>query len=327
VSGLRALGCEATVIASGDSKLAAEVISAVPRSLYAQMEAGTAADYSYYEQQQLRLALEQAPSFDVIHSHIGAAGYVLSAIPDLGARVLHTVHTPVLGDLQWYVEQHPGEWFATVSEFQARKLRNAGARRVTVIPNAIDVARFSLRGHAGDGLVFLGRMEAVKGPDLAVQVARALGRPLTLAGPIVEQDFFQRTIVPYLSDAIQYVGVLDHGMKNKLLGESACALLPFRGDEPFGLVAIEAMACSTPVVTLARGALPEIVEPGLTGYIAPHEDGLAALVEPAAMLNRAAIRTRVEARFDIRIAASAYYDLYRQIVHHAAIHAASREAS
>src|SRR5690606_4403659 len=101
--------------------------------------------------------------------------------------------------------------------------------------------------------------------------------------------------------------------KVALLGASACALLPFRGEEPFGLVAIEAMACGTPVVALARGALPEIVEPGVTGYLAADEAELPELVAAAAALDRSRVRARAAERFDVARTADRYVELYRRI--------------
>lgn len=313
VGALSVLGCESTILASGDSHTSAALVPAVPRNLCREMQHGAAAEYAYYEQSQLRQVLELAPEFDLVHSHVGAGAYLLSAIPELHGRVLHTVHSPVYADLQWFVGHNPDEWFSTVSEHQARKLRNAGASHCRMIHNGIDVARFSFRARSGEGLLFIGRMEAVKGPDVAVRVARALNRSLTIAGPIVDPDYFEREVAPYLDERIRYVGVVDHRRKDQLFGEAACAILPFRGEEPFGLVAVEAMACGTPVVTLTSGALPEIVEPGVTGFLAGEEDELADLVTYAAALDRCTIRARAEARFDISVGAARYFDLYTEM--------------
>jgi glycosyltransferase involved in cell wall biosynthesis len=315
IAALDKLGCQNTLIASGDSRTVAELVPVVPQNLYAQMQAGTAAEYVYYEQHQLRLALELAADYDVVHSHLGWGAYVLSGVPGLQARVLHTQHNPVYQDQEWFIHRYPDLWISTVSKCLARKFWQQGATRCHVIHNGIDMTTLTFQPHGGEGLLFLGRIEEKKGPDLAVQVARALGRPLILAGPIVDEGFFDRTIRPSLNGQIRYVGVVNHRQKTELFGQAACVLMPSRCEEGFGLVAIEAMACGTPVVALARGALPEIVEPGLTGYLSGNEEALAELVIRAVQLNRADIRARAIARFDVPVIAEWYRQLYTQVAH------------
>jgi glycosyltransferase involved in cell wall biosynthesis len=313
IGALDKLGCQNTLIASGDSRTVGELVSVVPLNLYAQMQAGTAAEYAYYEQHQLLLALELAADYDVVHSHLGWGGYVLSGVPGLQARVLHTQHNPVYQDHEWFIRRHPDPWISTVSNCLARKFWQQGATRCHVIQNGADMATLTFQPHGGEGLLFLGRIEEKKGPDLAVQVARALGRPLILAGSVVDEEYFDRAIRPFLNEQIRYVGVVNHREKTELFGQAACVLMPSRWEEPFGLVAIEAMACGTPVVALARGALPEIIEPGLTGYVSKNEEALADSVTRAMQLDRAAIRARATARFDLPIIAERYRQLYRQV--------------
>lgn len=310
---LEQLGCQNTVLATGDSVTDGELVPVLESGLAGRMRVGTAFEYVHYEQHQFALALERASEFDLIHSHVGPTAYFLSSVVGL-APVLHTQHTPVFADLQWFVSRHSAMWFSTVSEFQARKLVAACATRCQAIHNGIEVADFRFSDSPGDGLLFIGRMEHAKGPDIAVRVARALDRPLTLAGPIVDGRYFDETIRPFLDDRIRYVGVVDHEQKVDLFGRAACAVLPFQGEESFGLVAVEAMACGTPVVALANGALPEIVEPGLTGYITQDVAEISGLTLQALVLDRAAIRSRVGTRFDIAVAAEQYRKLYAQIV-------------
>jgi len=307
------LGCKNSLLATGDSSAPGELITVVESGLHARMATAAASEYVYFEQHQLSLALERGPEFDLIHSHIGPSAYSLSSSQGLRGRVLHTHHTPVGPDLEWYIERHPKLQLSTVSEFQARKLRRQGSSAYPVIPNGLDVDAFPFGGSPGDGLLFIGRMEHVKGPDLAIQVARSLGRPLILAGPIVEADFFDVAVRPYLGEAIRYVGVVDHATKVELFGRAGCVLLPFRGEEPFGLVTIEAMACGAPVVALANGALPEIVEPGVTGYLAREEAELRPMVLRAMDLDRAGVRARARARFDMAYVAEQYRSLYGRI--------------
>lgn len=313
ISALKKKGCDITLIASGDSQTEARLVPVIPLNLFKQMEAGTAFEYIYYEQHQIHLALERAAEYDVVHSHLHYGGYMLSSVPGLQARVLHTIHTPIYNDLEWFVRQHPHLYLSTVSEFLAKKLWQQGAKNCHVIHNGIKVDEFDFYPQGGEDLFFIGRIEWSKGPDLAVQVAQRLNRPLTLAGPIIDQEFFNRTIKPHLNGNIQYIGMVNHQQKNELFGKAGCAILPSRCDETFGLVAIEAMACGTPVVSLPNGALPEVVEPGLTGYLGREEKDVAPLVKQALLLDRAAIRQRVSARFDVSIAAEKYYKLYERI--------------
>jgi len=274
------------------------------------MQAGNAYEYSYYEQHQFRLALEMASDFDVVHSHVGCAAYFLSGVPALQGKVLHTIHTPVYTDLQWFIKQHSDMWISAVSQFQARRLWQQNASRCRVIHNGIDMSEFTFRREVREELLFIGRMESCKGADIAVRVAETLKLPLLLAGPIIDSEFFEHRIKPYLNHQIQYIGVVNHRQKDVLFGRVACVVLPFRRDEPFGMVAIEAMACGTPVVAMSDGALPEIVEPGRTGYLANDIDELPTLTTKSMELDRESIRARVAARFDISVVAEQYRDLY-----------------
>jgi glycosyltransferase involved in cell wall biosynthesis len=302
------LGCSVTVVASADSRLptGVDVLSPVSVNLIAQMEAGTASEYEYFEQESLALARERASDVDVVHSHVGAASFVLSGL-------LHTWHNEITPDLEWLVSRRPELRLTTVSEHQADKLRAAGARRCVAVPSGIDVESFPLSTVAGPALAYLGRMEWDKGPDLAIAAARALGRPLVLAGPIVDHAYFAERVVPALGTDVQYAGVLGHEDKAALIGRSSCLLVPSRCDEGFGMVAVEAMACGTPAVGLANGALPEVIDDGVTGFTTGDADELADLVLQAEKLDRVAVRARAAGRFSIDRTAARYVDLYREI--------------
>ncbi|MCU1448282.1 MAG: glycosyl transferase [Acidimicrobiales bacterium] len=310
------LGCDLTLVASGDSHVAAGVgVSApVPVGLVAQMGRGVAWEYEYFEQEALALAVERATAaeVDVVHSHIGAAGFLLSSI-GIGARVLHTWHNDVTADLEWFVSRRPETRLTTVSESQASRLREHGARRCEVVPNGIAVEQFPFRAVPGPGLAFLGRMEPDKGPDLAIAAARAAGRPLVLAGPIVDHGFFAERVLPGLGPDVHYAGVLGHDDKVELLGRSSCVLVPSRYEEAFGLVAVEAMACGTPAVGLANGALGDVIDDDVTGFTTTDAGELADLVLRADKLDRAAVRARAEERFSIDRTAARYLELYAEI--------------
>lgn len=313
VSALPDHGCEVTLLASGDSNAGVRTISVVEANIYGQMKNSSVQEYIYYEQLQLQLALRHADDFDVIHSHIGPAGFVLSGVKGWRDKVLHTIHSPVYRDLQCFVRQQPEMHFSTVSEFQANKLYEYGARHCHVVHNGIEADAFTFNPDGGEGLLFLGRIEEEKGPDIAIKVARELGRPLILAGPIVQQDYFNSMIAPFLDETVIYAGVIDHREKNKLLGNAGCVLMPSRWDEPFGMVAVEAMACGTPVVVSRKGALPEIVDPGVSGFVAA-DDEMTGKVVQALELDRAAVRRAAAAQFDISVVAQKYFELYKSML-------------
>jgi glycosyltransferase involved in cell wall biosynthesis len=313
ISALERQGCRNHLLASGDSSSEAELIEVVPMNVVSLMVKGEASEYVYYEQELLLRALSHASDVDVVHSHVGWSGYVLSGIPQLQQRILHTQHNPVTPDLMWFVERNPDLLFSAVSEFQARKMRDAGARRCYVVHNGIDVDAFTFSEKRGEEVAFLGRIEAEKGAHIAIDIARRNGLALNLAGPISEDYFFDEEIKPFLDGKIRYLGVLDHQEKNELLGRSLCLLMPSVWDEPFGMVAVEAMACGTPVVATASGALPEVVDQGVTGFIGADPQELGRLVEKAAELDRRAVRKRVAQRFDLDGTAKKYVDLYRRM--------------
>lgn len=312
VAAQRRMGCDVALVASGDSHVATgvEVIAPVPVNLVAQMGAGTAWEYEYFEQEALALALERAGDFDVVHSHAGTAAFAASLSSD---RVLHTWHNDVTPDLEWFVARRPNLRLTTVSEAQASRLRAHGARRCEVVANGIDFDDFRFRDVAGDCVAYLGRMEPDKGPDLAIAASRAAGRPLVLAGPIVDHGFFADRVVPGLGPDVQYAGTLGHEDKVELLGRSACVLVPSRYEEGFGLVAVEAMACGTPAVALANGALAEVIDDDVTGYTTEDAGELADLVLRAEKLDRVAVRARAAERFSLDRAATRYVELYGEI--------------
>ncbi len=187
------------------------------------------------------------------------------------------------------------------------------------VPNFVDVRTytFSPRVAPDAPLVFLSRMDAIKGPHLAIAIARASGRRLILAGnrPVAGPDaaYFDREVAPHLGQpGIEWIGEVNDVRKNALLGQAAALLLPIQWDEPFGIVYAEALACGTPILTCARGAAPEIVEPGKTGlFFATVEEGVAAVAGLGA-LDRAACRRRAETHYDVQVCAGQYLALYRE---------------
>lgn len=202
----------------------------------------------------------------------------------------------------------------------SRWIAASGARHGGVwcaIPNAVDPTAYRYTATVGRDapLVFLGRIERIKGAHQAIALARAAGRRLVIAGNRasagVERDYFEREIAPELGGPIEYVGPVDDAEKSRLLSEAAALLFPIEWEEPFGIVMIEAMACGTPVIGSARGAVPEVVEQGVSGYVCGTEAEFLRAIDALPRLSRAACRERVERLYSVQVVVDQYERLYR----------------
>jgi glycosyltransferase involved in cell wall biosynthesis len=229
-------------------------------------------------------------------------------------------------------QRHPTPWtvrgaallgggrlrFTGCSGFIAR----AGARsggRWDAIPNCVDLARYPFVPAAAPDapLLFLSRLDAVKAPHLAIAMARAAGRRLVVAGNHAtdgpDAAYFHEHVEPHLGrDGIEYVGPVDDATKARLLGSAAGLLVPVQWDEPFGIVFAEALACGTPVIATARGALPEIVEHGRHGFLVDGVEEGARAVAQLGGIDRHECRRRAEALFSLDVVGRQYLALYRQ---------------
>lgn len=256
---------------------------------------------------------------DVVHS----SSRLIYTLPLLlaGVPVVQTYHrTP--GSRQVRIAARLGGRrlvFTGVSDFIAALGRNGGGRWETV-HNCIDLDRLTFRAEvpADAPLVFLSRIEEVKGAREAIAIARAAGRPLVLAGnhsaDAAATRYWRDHIEPAIDGAqITYAGPVDDAQKDALLGRAAALLVPVQWDEPFGLVFAEALACGTPVIGAPRGALPEIVREGENGFLVrTMQEGVAA-VGAAAQLSRAFCRRDAEARFSPRAAVDRFLALYEDL--------------
>jgi glycosyltransferase involved in cell wall biosynthesis len=223
---------------------------------------------------------------------------------------VHTHHVHVEPGVIDAYEREPRVQLVAVSEFHASAY--AGCPNVELIGHGIDTDTFPFGSDGGEYLLFLGRMIRNKGPAEAIEIARTAGMPLVLAGPA--DDGFDETVAPLVDgEQIRYVGRVAPPERDQLLAGAAALLYPLLYHEPFGLVPVEAMACGTPVLATSLGAVPELVEPGLTGYLAGTWQDLAELVPQALALDRRAIRERAVERFDFRPMVDAHESLYRRL--------------
>ena len=154
-------------------------------------------------------------------------------------------------------------------------------RATAVVPNPIAVDRWPLRAEKDDYLLWIGRMDPIKGAHRAIEAARLAGRPLVLAGPVQtgQADYFRERIEPHIDgQRVRYVGEVTGAPKQQLYARAAALLMPIRWDEPFGMVMVEALACGTPVIAFPEGAAEEIVIDGDNGMLVADEADMARAI-------------------------------------------------
>jgi glycosyltransferase involved in cell wall biosynthesis len=193
-------------------------------------------------------------------------------------------------------------------------------RWVTVY-NGVDLSLYTPADtvDADAPLIFLGRLERIKGVHTAIDVARRANRRLIIAGNRVNspegRSYFEREIHPHLDDHhVTYVGAVDDTAKNRLLRAAAALLMPIEWEEPFGIVMVEAMACGTPVIGFARGSVPEVVDDDITGFVVPDAAAAVRAVERIPHIDRTRVRARCAARFSYAVITDTYEALYRDLI-------------
>jgi glycosyltransferase involved in cell wall biosynthesis len=298
-------GHAVTLFATGDSSTSAELRARFERGYEVDEDLW---DWQFTESLHVADAYSQAGEFDVIHNH--SYHYALPLTPFVRTPNVQTHHVEmspaIVREYRRFDEIH----LVTVSRFQARHFD--GRPNLHLIHHGIETGAFPFGSGEGGYLLFLGRMIKDKGPVEAVAVAREAGLPLVLAGPA--EEGFDENVAPLVDGHdVQYVGRVDAHERNRLLSEATALLYPLLWGEPFGLVMVEAMACGTPVVGTRVGAVPEIVEDGVTGFLADSWEGMAALVPQARALDRRAIRERTVERFDFRRMVDDHERLYAAV--------------
>jgi glycosyltransferase involved in cell wall biosynthesis len=251
--------------------------------------------------------------FDIIHS-FGRLGYLVPLLPAPVPKIMSYQRHVSARSVIWGNRLSRGSLhFTACSEHLAAGLLGLGDWHV--IYNAVSPESYTFqREVAADApLVFLGRVEPIKGPHIAVQVARATGKRLVIAGnvPREHRGFAEEQVFSHVDgEQIRYAGVVDDAQKNVLLGSASALLMPVLWDEPFGIVMAEALACGTPVIGFDRGSVPEVIEDGRTGIICSDVGAMIAAVGAIGKLDRACCRQSAEARFSADAMVGGYLDLY-----------------
>lgn len=261
---------------------------------------------------------------DVVHS-FSRLLWLLPLLPSSVPRIMSYQRAPTGRTVAWSHRLHGHRLkFTGCSEHIAAAGRGSRGEW-NAIPNFIDPDRFSFVPKVPEDapLVFLSRIERIKGTHTAIAIAMASKRRLIIAGNRVDslegKRYWQQEIGPLLEPGkIDYIGPVDDAQKNALLGGAAAMVVPIEWDEPFGIVFAEALACGTPIISSPRGSALEIVRPGTNGFLVGSVDEGAKAVDRISALNRAQCRADVEARFSVSVVAQQYLNLYSRVIENSA---------
>lgn len=257
---------------------------------------------------------------DVVHMHgLDFPEY----LPDDDVPIVVTLHLP----LTWYAPgalqpSQPNTKLVSVSHFQARTAP-ADAHIACVIPNGVDLQGFATPGISGNYVLAMGRICPEKGVHLAIEAAERAQVNLIIAGTVYEypehRRYFDSMIAPRLNGRIQFIGPVGGERKQNLLAGAKCLLIPSQVHETSSLIAMEAMAAGTPVIAWRRGALPEVVADGHTGFLVSSLEEMAHAINRISEIDRWTCRSEAENKFDGREMVSRYLKLYERAAREPAI--------
>ncbi|MFL5661282.1 MAG: glycosyltransferase family 4 protein [Ktedonobacteraceae bacterium] len=326
-----AQGHDVTLFAPGDAKTSAKLVSFFPQSLIQQGIPWTMHLKAFYH---LYKALEQVreQEFDIVHTHLssGADMYNFPLTAALAMPHVTTLHSHFpfdhasggwVGDAdRYYMDWAPSVPMVAISE-SARAQEKLPLNFVGVVYNGVDMSQFHSRHKKrGDFFVWLGRFAREKGAHLAIEAAKRVGVPIVLAGTIdrYQQDsrrYFHEEIEPQIdNEKVKYIGPVNMKQKLNLLSRAQGFLNPIEWEEPFGMVMIEAMALGCPVISFARGAAPEIVVHGTTGFLVRNVDEMVQSIPKIDEIDRETTRLHVERNFSARVMAEKYTQVYEKVI-------------
>lgn len=318
-------GHDVILAASGDSETSARLVATYDRSL---RRADDLHDRSPYDWVHLSAALQLAGEVDIVHNHAGEPAMAMSAL--IATPTLTTMHCMITPDTKFVWDHYAGA-YNTISSAQIHNMLpiEGPGWHAGYVYNAIDVDSFPFSHDKGDDLLFLSRIAPEKGPQIAIEVAKRLGRRLILAGKVDNYDraFFEEVIRDRIDgEQIVFFGEADAAQKRELYRTARCLLMPLQWDEPFGLVMPEAMACGTPVIAFRRGSAEELIVHGETGFIVDSADEMAEAVGAIGTIAPERCREHVALHFAPGQMAERYLRIYERVLERR-IHAAETAAA
>jgi glycosyltransferase involved in cell wall biosynthesis len=305
-------GHDVTLFASGDSETTARLEPICGRALRLN---SAVVDPLIYHMIMFNRVAARAAQFDVVHFHTDYLHF--ASVAALARPMVTTLHGRLdLPDLPAIYSEFSNLPLVSISNSQRRPLPWANWR--ATVPHGLPCDLYTLGSGAGGYLAFIGRISPEKRLDRAIEVAQRTGLPLKIAAKIdrVDRDYFDAIIAPSMRrSGIEFLGEISEAEKGMFLGQAAALLFPIDWPEPFGLAMIEAMANGTPVIAFRCGAVPEVIDDGVSGLIVDSVEEAVAAVPRVLSFSRPHVRHQFERRFcGARMARDylAVYDRLRQ---------------
>jgi glycosyltransferase involved in cell wall biosynthesis len=255
-----------------------------------------------------------AEGFDVVHFHTDFMHFPLARRVPI--RQLTTLHGRLdIPDLAPLYREFADMPLVSISDSQRRPL--PWVNWVATVHHGIPAELYGFHPKSGRYLAFLGRISPEKRLDRAIEIAERVGMPLRVAAKVdkVDRDYFETVIRPRLSSPlVEYLGEIGEREKDEFLGNAVALLCPVDWPEPFGLVMIEAMACGTPVVAFRRGAVPEVIDEGVSGFVVDDVKAAVEAVKRVFDLDRRVCRRTFLERFQASRMAEDYLSVYERLL-------------
>jgi glycosyltransferase involved in cell wall biosynthesis len=304
--GLVACGHDVTLFATGDS-LTHAVLHAVCARGY---EEDHTIIPKVFECLHISELFDHAEEFDIIHNHFDFLPLTYTGLTHTPAvTTIHGFSSPKI--LPVFRKYNKKTFYVSISDAD----RDSDLDYIRTIHHGIDLKEFDFQPYPEDFLLFLGRFHPDKGAKEAVEIARASGRKLVMAGIIQDEAYFNAHIRRVIDgDRVTYLGSIGPERRNDVLGKAAALLHPINFDEPFGLSVIESMACGTPVIAVNRGSMPELIRDGKNGFLVSGIQEAILAVDRISGIDRAFCRKTVFDHFTIDRMVENYVQVYEEIL-------------
>jgi glycosyltransferase involved in cell wall biosynthesis len=307
-------GHDITIFAPSDSKTSAKIAEGwVPSThfWFKKYPLGSKERNKIFKRYCFNL-VKQSGKFDIIHNHCMGL-FFFDFIKMVNTPIIHTLHDPFIPVLDKEILKKL--FFVAISKKQVEN--NKKVNFVGIVHHGIRIEKFPFNDKPKDYLFWFGRIDKIKGPEEAIEVARLAKKKLVFAGNYFEKDEYVKKIMKKIREnksIVKSVGKLSFKKKIEYLKNASAFIFPLQWEEPFGLVMVEAMACGTPVIAFNHGAVPEIVKNGKTGFVVNSVFQMAKAIKKIPEISRKECREWVEEKFSVEKMVDGYEKIYKKII-------------